>query len=186
VDLATGFLAGPLCPRSHVADLHLDPEAVPTVVCPIHNPGGLDTLRAGIVPDVAGTAFQEAVALLEAAGYDVTLSWAASADTPSGVVLLQVPSGDSEAAPGSIVSLTVSGPEPGAAVPSILGLSEAEARLGLDRIGLDAVFIMEAESDPEDAIRRAGIVWAQLPAPGADIDGPVTAWVNPPPDTFTP
>ena len=71
-------------------------------------------------------------------------------------------------------------------VPSILGLSQEEAGLTLQEIDLEAVFIMEAEADPEDAIRRAGLVWAQLPAPGAGIDGPVTAWVNPPPDTVIP
>ncbi len=65
-------------------------------------------------------------------------------------------------------------------------MSEEEANLNLQRIGLEAIFILQAETDPQDAIRRAGVVWAQLPAPGAGIDGPVTAWINPPPDTVTP
>jgi penicillin-binding protein 1A len=179
IDLSTGFLAGPLCPRNHVATVHLDPLAVPTVVCPIHNPGGLETLSAGIVPDLADMSFHDAVALLEAAGYEATLAWAASVDTPSGSILLQVPSAGSEATPGTTVALTVSGPEPGAAIPSILGLDEDEALRRLDLIGLSGEFVFQAESEREDAIRRSGVVWAQLPAPGSPIEGPLKAWVNP-------
>ncbi|MCB2223915.1 MAG: PBP1A family penicillin-binding protein [Actinobacteria bacterium] len=177
IDTSTGFLAGPLCPRSRVATIHLDPDAVPTIVCPIHNHGG--TAEPGTVPDVGGEPLDHAVALLEASGYEVALSWADAPGRTPGAVLFQVPAAQTALDTGSRVSITLAGPEPGTAVPDVLGMDVEAARDALQAAGLAVVVRVEAESDPADALARAGLVWAQQPSAGAEPSGPVTVWANP-------
>ncbi|MBU1494224.1 MAG: PBP1A family penicillin-binding protein [Actinobacteria bacterium] len=179
IDTSTGFLAGPLCPRSRVATLHLDPDAVPTVVCPIHNHDGITSVAPGVVPDVGGAGVDEAVALLEAAGFGIRLSWADAPGRRAGEVLFQVPAAGTTLAGGSDVALTLTGPEPGSEVPDVLGLTVAEARSVLHDAGLVAVVRLESESDPEAATARIDRVWAQQPSAGSDPDGSVTIWANP-------
>ena len=179
IDTSTGFLAGPLCPRSRVATVHLHPDSVPTVICPIHNPEGIDIVASGVVPDLDGADLGRAVALLEAAGYEITLTWAEADGRHSGEVLFQVPAADTPLPVGSTVVLTLAGPEPGTVVPDVLGLDTAAARGALGSTGLSAVVRLEAEADPADAIRRSGLVWAQQPSGGAPQTSPVTIWVNP-------
>jgi len=179
IDTSTGFLAGPLCPRSRVASLHLHPDAVPTVICPIHNHDGIDSIAPGVVPDVGGARLDDAVALLEAAGYGIGLSWVESPGRRSGEVLFQVPAAGTVLAQGSGVSLTLAGPEPGSVVPDVLGLDMEEARSILREAGLAVVVLLEAESDPEAAALRINMIWAQHPSAGSDPDGSVTIWANP-------
>jgi penicillin-binding protein 1A len=181
IDISTGFLAGPLCPRSRVATLHLHPDAVPTVTCPIHNPEGPYSITPGLVPDVGGMHLDHALGLLESAGYEVSLTWAETRGRGAGDVLFQVPAGGSPLSPGSRVALTIAGVEPGAAVPDLLGLDLTHARRSVEQAGLGILVRIEAESDPAAATRRPGMVWAQQPAAGETPDGPMTIWVNPAP-----
>ena len=179
IDTATGFLAGPLCPRSRVANLHLHPDAVPTVICPIHNHEGIDSVAAGIVPDVGGTHLVDAVALLEAAGYEIGLSWAEALGRRPGEVLFQVPAAGTMLPAGGGVAITLVGPEPGSIVPDVLGLDFEEARFVLRSSGLAVVARIEPETNPDDAVLRINRVWAQQPSAGSPPIGSVTIWVNP-------
>ncbi len=179
IDTSTGFLAGPLCPRSRVATLHLHPDAVPTVPCPIHNHEGLDDVTPGVVPAVGGHPLGEAVALLEIAGYQVGLSWVEAPGRAAGQVLLQAPAAGTTLQPGAAVTLTIAGPEPGTAVPDVLGLEVEEARRVLREAGMSVVVRLEQEGDPEAAALRVSRVWAQQPSAGAEPAGTVTIWANP-------
>jgi penicillin-binding protein 1A len=179
IDTSTGFLAGPLCPRSRVATLHLHPDAVPIIQCPVHNHEGLEAVTVGVVPDLAAHGLTDAVALLELAGYEVGLSWAEAPGRVAGDVLFQVPASGTALPGGSVVTLTLAGPEPGTAVPDVLGLDVEEARTVLRDSGMAVVVRLERESDPEAAALRVSRVWAQQPSAGAEPGGTVTIWANP-------
>ncbi len=64
-------------------------------------------------------------------------------------------------------------------MPSVLGATREEARAELDVYGIPMQMIEQAESDPADALRRAGRVWKQSPSGGGLVDASVTLWVNP-------
>lgn len=179
VDLSTGFLAGPLCPRSHVARVQVDPENAPTVICPIHNTGTLGAVGSGTVPDVTQLDLDTAVFHVEAAGYTVRLEWEASSPLPHGTVFAQAPDPSVPAQAGSPVTLTVAGAEPGTVVPEVLGLPAAEALTSLSSLDVEVVDIVEAEPVASDAEARSGRVWAQSPPPGAALTDVVTIWINP-------
>ena len=109
IDLSTGFLAGPLCPRRHLATVHVSPGAVPTAICPIHNPAGLQTIAVGITPAVERLALGEAVQLLEAASLRTRLTWTPGGEAAAATVIGQVPDPMTEIGFGATVSLTVVG-----------------------------------------------------------------------------
>ena len=119
IDLTTGFLAGPNCPRSQVARASGAPHcSAPTVVCPMDNPPGLAASPAGTVPDVSGIEVAQAVGLLEAAGYRVEADW--TPERPGwvpGLVMIQQPLPGSPLPHAGTVSLRVGGPEPGSVLP---------------------------------------------------------------------
>jgi len=179
VDLSTGFLAGPLCPGEHVHTLRLPGRDAPSVICPIHNPTGIGLLPAGIAPDVIGFDLQEAVALLTRAGYQTSLDWADGGPLEQGVVFAQDPAPGAAHEAGSLVRITVAGPEPGSTVPAVLGLPVGEARRRLEADAIAYQQLVLAESDPDDAARRSGLVWKQEPAAGSPVSDRVTIWVNP-------
>jgi len=49
-----------------------------------------------------------------------------------------------------------------------------------DIFGIPVDVLTEPESDPEDALRRAGRVWKQSPSAGSSASAGVTVSVNPP------
>jgi penicillin-binding protein 1A len=179
IDTSTGFLAGPLCPSSSVARVQLPADAVPTVVCPIHNPQGVVGIGAGEVPSVIGLDLSGAVSELTAHGYDATVEWQDGGQLAQGTVFNQSPSAGFPAQSGSPVSLIVAGPAPGSVLPSLLGFQIDHAFSELEEFGFTVDVRVEAESDPEDAARRSGMVWKQDPAPGTTPTGPVVLWANP-------
>ena len=179
VDLSTGFLAGPLCPRAEVHRIQMPADSVPSVICPIHNPAGLTEIGAGTVPDVIGLDIAGAVEKLEAAGYSVAADWDEPGPLFPGTVYAQDPQESVAAQAGATVRLTVAGPEPGTVTPFVLGLLRDDALALLNAAGLQVEVITRAESDPEDASARTGAVWSQQPASGAPLTGNVTIWVNP-------
>ena len=78
------------------------------------------------------------------------------------------------------MTLTVAGPEPGSVIPSLIGFPIEQAVRDLEGMGVAVEVITEAEADPNDAARRAGVVWKQSPAAGAAANGTtVTLWANP-------
>lgn len=177
VDLSTGFLAGPYCPRSSVQRLRLPRDAAPTVVCPIHNPAGITAVGATATPDVVGFSLEDAALLLLDQGFDVRIEWVRIDNLATGTVFNMSPPAGSDAQIGTIVKLSVAGETPTDSVAAVLGfpLEEARARL----FGFEVQVFLLAEENPSDAARRSGLVWKQAPAsgtPGADV---VTLWVNP-------
>ncbi|MDH3730796.1 MAG: PBP1A family penicillin-binding protein [Acidimicrobiia bacterium] len=179
IDTSTGFVAGPLCPRQHVQRVQLPVDNAPTVICPIHNPGGLFDINAGVVPDVIGKSIAEAVPILESAGFRVTLNWDKPGPLAPGTIFGQDPSPGVAAQTNSAVRVTVAGPDPGAATPQLLGMTTAQASAELAERGIGIEVMIEAESDPDDAARRGGVVWKQDPAAFASPPPTVRVWVNP-------
>lgn len=179
IDTSTGFLAGPFCPRSSVAPVQLPADSVPTVVCPIHNPGGVVEVGSYDLPDVISMDLGTAVRTLNELGFLTTVEWLDGGALPQGTVFNQEPSPGFPTQTGTVVRLIVAGPEPGSVVPSVLGFPADQAAAELAEIGVGTEIITEAESDPDDAARRPGVVWKQDPAPGADASGIVRLWVNP-------
>ncbi|MDR9452051.1 MAG: PASTA domain-containing protein, partial [Acidimicrobiia bacterium] len=96
-----------------------------------------------------------------------------------GTVFGQNPSAGFPAQAGSAVRLTVAGPEPGSVVPSVVGFPLDHAISDLTEMGVTVRVIEAAESNPDDASRRSGVVWKQDPAPGAPATGTVRLWANP-------
>ena len=179
IDTATGFIAGPLCPRAHVADLQVHPALVPSVVCPIHNPPGMVINDDGTVPTVAGHSTVDAVLLLEASGLTPVLTWDPSNTFFSpGTVLRQDPAPGTVLLGGSKVTLVIAGPEPGTGTPRVLGMDAIRARDTLEALGLAVDVIVLADPIPDDAFED-GAVWAQSPGPGERLRDRVTIWVNP-------
>jgi penicillin-binding protein 1A len=179
VDVSTGFLAGPFCPRRYIQTLRLPADAVPTVVCPIHNPPGVVAAGSGQVPDVIALPIDEAVGVLQAAGFQIRVTWSDGGSLAQGTVFNQDPSPGFPAQADTAVRLTVAGPEPGSVIPSVLGFPVDHAISELSGIGVTVDVRTEAEADPTDATRRAGMVWKQQPAPGTLVSGTVILWANP-------
>ena len=181
IDLSTGFLACPLCPRAHVATVRVRPDAAPTVRCPIHNPQGVELPSTGTVPGVAGRDLAEAVSWLEAAGYQATAEWVGAPGRVPGTVLVQYPAPDSPLQPGAEVALTVVGPEPGTAVPDVVGLLAADARRAMETYGFAVHSTVGPEPNPGNATLHQGRVWGQSPAAGSPpaAVGTITLFINP-------
>jgi penicillin-binding protein 1A len=179
IDTSTGYLAGPLCPREHVNLLEVPRDLAPSVICPIHNPLGLGAQGSGTVPDVIGGTVASAVGELTEHGYLTLLQWVPASPLSPGTVFGVSPAVGSAAAAGAAVTLQVAGPEPGSAIPGVLGLPLADALIRLEEEGRIYQLITEPESIPEDAQRRAGLVWKQDPSGGTVSDRVVRIWVNP-------
>jgi 1A family penicillin-binding protein len=179
IDLSTGFLAGPLCPRAEVATVMVSPDDAPTATCPIHNPEGVVLPSPGVLPDVAGRELAEAVAWLEAAGYGATAEWVGAPGRIPGTVLVQYPAADSMVAAGAEVALTVVGPEPGTDTPDVVGLTAAVARRALEAYGFVVRVVVTPEGNSGNATLHSGRVWAQSPSAGAAPAETITLRVNP-------
>ncbi len=179
VDLSTGFLAGPYCPRSHVARIRVPADQVPTVVCPVHNPAGVVQAGAATVPDVIGLDLGSAVEALTTAGFTNRIVWTDGGALAQGTVFNQSPSAGFPAQAGSRIRIVVAGPEPGSVLPSLLGFPVGQAVAELQAIGAAVRIVTEPEANPDDAARRTGVVWKQEPVPGTSAGQPVTLWANP-------
>jgi penicillin-binding protein 1A len=179
VDLSTGFLAGPYCPRSQVQRIRVPADEVPTVICPVHNPSGVVQVGALTVPTVISLDLGSAVTALNAAGFEVEVEWRDGGALAQGTVFDQRPSPGYPAQTGSTVTLTVAGPRPGTVLPAVVGCPLGQAVKELADLGVAVEVITEAEENPEDAARRSGVVWKQNPGPGAPATGVLRLWVNP-------
>ncbi|MDH3261746.1 MAG: transglycosylase domain-containing protein [Acidimicrobiia bacterium] len=179
VDTSTGFLAGPFCPREHVHRIQVPIDSAPNVICPVHNPAGVVAVGSGELPDVIGYDLGTAVAALNGAGFQVKVDYQDGGALAPGTVFGQNPSAGFPAQAGSTVRLAVAGPEPGSVVPSVVGFPLDHAVADLSALGVTVEVVEVAESNPDDAARRAGVVWKQDPAPGAPATGTVKLWANP-------
>ncbi len=179
VDLTTGFLAGPLCPREHVQRIQVPADLAPTLICPVHNPADLSHLDTQVTPDLIGLDLVAALDLLAVSAQGNSVVWADGGPLAPGTVFGQDPPPGADAVAGSSVRITVAGPEPGTTVPAVLGLPRSEAEQRLGEASITPTVVIEAESDPADAASRSGLVWKQDPAAGAPNTVAVTIWVNP-------
>jgi penicillin-binding protein 1A len=179
VDLATGNLAGPLCPQGYSVLLKLPPDAVPDRTCTSFDPDAPTTWVTGAVPNLLGSTVGDAVRLIDRAGLDSRLEWSAAPSMPNGTVVGQSLAPGEPVAPGSVLTITLAGPKPGIQVPSVLGLPREAAEEELGTYGLIIEVIELAESSEVDARRRPGMVWKQSPAAGGPVSEVVRIWANP-------
>jgi len=135
------------------------------------------------VPAVEGLAAQEARERLAEAGFDVGVRHREGPEESSGRVLEQSVAGGKRAKEGSEILLTV-GKGPGVVqTPNLVGLTYPQAEIELERAGLLLGGVSEAPSETVPA----GVIVAQNPAPGTDLDPEsyvrLTTSVGPPEET---
>ena len=133
------------------------------------NPGDPDEPEVTLVrvPVLIQLDRQDAIAALTAAGLDVgQITTEENPDFPVDLVIDQDPEAGEEIEQGMRVNLTVVvGPE-AVAVPSIVGLTRAEALLALSGAGFEAVTVEEVEDDEIEL----GLVVEQIPSAGTEVD----------------
>ena len=94
---------------------------------------GIQIIR---VPDVQYRTEADAIALLEANGLTANISYETSDTVRAGLVMTQNPPAGAETDPGTAISLVVSKGGKPFAMPSVVGMTEAEARAALSAKGL--------------------------------------------------
>jgi serine/threonine-protein kinase len=98
----------------------------------------LSETRPIAVPPVLGLPEQQAIDQLESLGFVVDTEDAPSTEVEEGRVSEQDPRAGTELARGETVSLTISTGPPEVEVPSVVGMSFAQARSTLENVGLTA------------------------------------------------
>jgi eukaryotic-like serine/threonine-protein kinase len=125
------------------------------------------------VPDVTFQDQESAQAELEDAGLVVNAQQVES-DEEQGLVVAQDPDPDTEVDVGSTVTISVSqGPPPVVSVPSVLGLDEGSAQAELENAGFSVEVVDETVFLPDNE----GIVLAQDPGPGSEVDPGTTVTI---------
>ena len=113
------------------------------------------------VPNVVGLPVDQAFVRLQSAGLKGRTKKAASTRPPD-TVLAQSPAAETRAGKGSVVLLTLSKGGAGqAAMPRVVGLTEAVATAKLTALGLEVRVLRIASTKPK------GLVISQQPAQGA-------------------
>ncbi|ROR71772.1 Stk1 family PASTA domain-containing Ser/Thr kinase [Bogoriella caseilytica] len=118
-----------------------------------------------VVPEVSGRTEAEAVALLDAADLEASLSYAHDDDIAAGVVLSVDPSEGVERPRGSIVDLVISEGVLSHAVPQVAGRDREAAEAAITDAGL-AVGEIGTTYDPEVPV---GVVISSDPEAGTEI-----------------
>jgi eukaryotic-like serine/threonine-protein kinase len=117
------------------------------------------------VPTVIDKPEDEASAILEAAGFDVSVVAIPRKDTPPGRVIEQDPTAGSQAAEGSTVEITVSAGLGRAIVPTVAGESEAQAKKQLEEAG----FRIEVVREDSSKVKQ-GLAIGTIPEAGTRLD----------------
>jgi serine/threonine-protein kinase len=112
------------------------------------------------VPNVQGKQEIAAETTLQNAGFTVVVQQDTTSTEPAGTVVSQSPVGNSLVAPGSKVTIYVSG---AASVPNVVGLSQQSAQTSLQSAG----FKVNVQIVAGPAGTAAGQVWQQNPAANA-------------------
>jgi len=102
------------------------------------------------VPDVAGRSVAEASNLLGQNGFETEQITEASTEVPEGEVIRTDPPAGTPQPKGAVVTIVVSSGPPEATVPSVVGLSEANAINEIERAGLSAQPSETGECDAAD------------------------------------
>ncbi len=174
-------LAGPFTPDEFSVEATFVKGTQPKETCRVSEE---DEEGGVLVPDVFGFPVDDAVRILEDAGFGVQQVDTPSTTYPPGRVIGQDPEGGSRAPGGATVTInvSVSGQQSNASeVPNVLGMPRSDAERILAESGFNAQVIIQAEADKDDAKARSGLVWKQSPAGGteAPAGSTVTIWVNP-------
>ncbi|WP_454050503.1 Stk1 family PASTA domain-containing Ser/Thr kinase [Cellulomonas sp. Marseille-Q8402] len=123
------------------------------------------------VPTIAGLAEADAVAQLQAAGFEYTRQAEASADQPEGTVTRSDPAGGTEAEEGSTIEFWVSTGPNSVAVPDVSGLTQEAARAQLEDAGLTVGSVQEENdpAQPADRVLRTDPASGQSVADGSAV-----------------
>ncbi|MCC6773246.1 MAG: PASTA domain-containing protein, partial [Gemmatimonadaceae bacterium] len=114
------------------------------------------------IPGVVGLTQGDAERRLSALGITTTIGESRySPDAPKSTVLTQAPAAGTIVAPGSVVTLDVSAGQQRATIPSLLGLSRADAERTLTKAGLA---VGQVSEEPSDSAR--GLVLDARPEEG--------------------
>ena len=138
------------------------------------------------VPDVTGQSQSSAKSTLQGAGFTVNVSTQTSSTVKAGNVISQNPTGGTQVASGSTVSLVIAKAPTTASVPSVTGQTASAAASALQAAGFSAnKTIKNVKKQSED-----GIVLSQAPGGGTNAKkgSPVTIVVGhfvPPTHTTT-
>jgi eukaryotic-like serine/threonine-protein kinase len=124
-----------------------------------------DVVVPGAIPDVVGQSRQAAESAIRDAGFEVGEVTEEHSDEPENTVISQSPEGGEEAEPETEVDLVISlGPAP-VIVPTLIGMTEAEAQEALEAVGLVARPLPSEFSRQFDA----GRIMRQSPDAGTEV-----------------
>jgi eukaryotic-like serine/threonine-protein kinase len=131
------------------------------------------------VPDVEGKLENVAQTTLQTAGFQVAVQTDTTSTEPSGTVVNQSPVGGTKVAPGSKVTIFVSG---GSSVPNVVGVPATSAVTLLQNDG----FKVNQITAPGPAGTNPGTVWQQTPAANSTVAGGSTVNVYIQPQAASP
>ncbi|MDI3421001.1 Stk1 family PASTA domain-containing Ser/Thr kinase [Streptomyces luteolus] len=120
------------------------------------------------VPDVIGKPVAEATQQLEANGFTVETQEVPRDDVPAGQVVEQTPKGNTEADPGSKVTLTVAKAAEQVQVPALTGQKLKDARKALQDAGLTPGNVTSGPQEP------GALVVTTDPPAGTQVPGSTT------------
>ncbi|HIE21287.1 MAG TPA: serine/threonine protein kinase, partial [Acidimicrobiia bacterium] len=141
-----------------------------------------------VLPDLVEMLDRDALVLLTDLGLEFTINEEFSDEIAEDLVIRTDPVAGTEVLSGDTILLVVSlGPEP-REVPNLIGLTEAEARVVVEDLGL--VLNVSASTQPVVDETQDGLVVDQIPAPGTtvemgDIITVTLGEFEPPPTTTT-
>jgi beta-lactam-binding protein with PASTA domain len=136
------------------------------------------------VPSVVGLTYEQASSQLQTAGFAVRRIDVDS-EQPLGVVVDQSPAGNSTAAKGAIVVLSVSKGPTTVEVPDVTGLDQQTARSALVAAGFKVTVVSEVFEDPafDDVVLSQSPIGGAQAKPGSVVTITVGTYVPPPVDT---
>ena len=129
---------------------------------------------AATVPNVVGMTVQQAQAAIAGVGLKPKVTNVPSRTVPEGAVIAQNPGPGTAMQPGSSVDLTVSAGNK-IAVPSVVGMPEAQAQDSIRAAGLATTFANLSGHSPTVQI---GQVESQDPQPGTLVSPGTTVYIN--------
>lgn len=172
IDSRTGCLANSFTPDEFAVSATFAKGTQPEKACRTKPPG----VR---VPDVFSFPIEDARAVMERAGFEVTTVEEPSSSYPPGRVIGQDPEAGGKAPLGSTITLYVSVADESRRVPDVLGYTRSQAEAAIRNAGFEVEVITESEGG--NGRKNRNRVWKQSPSGGstAQEGSTVTIWVNP-------
>jgi serine/threonine-protein kinase len=126
------------------------------------------------VPDVSGDSLGQAQATLQNAGFETSTTSEADDSTPSGRVIRTEPPAGSQRPKGATITIVVSSGTGNVTVPSVIGLSQANATAVLENKGFEVDVQEQEVLDPS----KDGKVIDQDPNSGASRPSGATVTIT--------